>query len=72
MDIGEALTQIQNVRQNMQQIMVGKETAVNLLLIALLSRGHALLEDVPASERPRWSMRWQSRWPFFCAYPVHA
>ena len=47
MDIGEALTQIQNVRQNMQQIMVGKETAVNLLLIALLSRGHALLEDVP-------------------------
>jgi len=27
--------------------MVGKETAVNLLLIALLSNGHVLLEDVP-------------------------
>ena len=31
----------------MQKIMVGKDTALNLLLIALLSKGHALLEDVP-------------------------
>lgn len=47
MNQDEALAQIQNVRQNLQKVMVGKETAVNLLLIALLSRGHALLEDVP-------------------------
>lgn len=47
MDQEQVLEQIQNVRQNMQKIMVGKETAVNLLLIALLSKGHALLEDVP-------------------------
>ena len=31
----------------MQKAMVGKESAVNLLIIALLSNGHALLEDVP-------------------------
>jgi len=47
MDQQQALQEIQNVRQNMQKIMVGKETALNLLLIALLSNGHALLEDVP-------------------------
>jgi len=47
MDQLQVLEQIQNVRQNMQKIMVGKETALNLLLIALLSKGHALLEDVP-------------------------
>ena len=42
-----ALSQIQIVRANMHRIMVGKDSAVNLLLIALLSGGHALLEDVP-------------------------
>ena len=47
MDQQQALEQIHNVRQNMQKIMVGKDAAVNLLLIALLSKGHALLEDVP-------------------------
>jgi len=47
MDQLQVLEQIQNVRQNMQNIMVSKETALNLLLIALLSKGHALLEDVP-------------------------
>jgi len=47
MDQKQILEQIQNVRQNMQKIMVGKDAAVNLLLIALLSKGHALLEDVP-------------------------
>jgi len=47
MDKEHVLGQIQNIRQNMQLVMVGKETAVNLLLIALLSGGHALLEDVP-------------------------
>lgn len=47
MELGQALIQIQNVRANMKQIMVGKDTAVNLLIIALLSGGHALLEDVP-------------------------
>jgi MoxR-like ATPase len=47
MELEQTLTQIQNVRKSMQKVMVGKETAVNLLIIALLSGGHALLEDVP-------------------------
>jgi MoxR-like ATPase len=47
MDHSQILSQIQQVRVNMQKAMVGKESAVNLLIIALLSNGHALLEDVP-------------------------
>ncbi len=35
------------VRQNIQQVMVGKDSAIDALLIVLLSEGHALVEDVP-------------------------
>ena len=36
-----------NVRDNVARVIVGKAAAVDLLLIALLCGGHALLEDVP-------------------------
>lgn len=43
-----AVTQaLQKVRENIQQVVVGQNRAVDLLLIALVSRGHILLEDVP-------------------------
>jgi MoxR-like ATPase len=35
------------IRANVGRVIVGKEAAVDLLLIALLSEGHALIEDVP-------------------------
>ncbi|MBP7401419.1 MAG: MoxR family ATPase [Clostridia bacterium] len=35
------------IRQNIGRVVVGKEFAVNLILTALLCRGHVLLEDVP-------------------------
>ncbi|MBC8160777.1 MAG: MoxR family ATPase [Roseiflexaceae bacterium] len=35
------------VRQNVEQVIVGKRAAIDLLLVALLCGGHALLEDVP-------------------------
>ncbi len=43
-EIAQALNQI---RSNISTVMVGKQDAVDLLLIALLSRGHVLLEDIP-------------------------
>ena len=43
-----AVTQaLRKVRENIQQVVVGQHQAVDLLLIALVSRGHILLEDVP-------------------------
>jgi MoxR-like ATPase len=35
------------IRQNISRVVVGKEFAINLVLTALLCRGHVLLEDVP-------------------------
>ncbi|MCL2932901.1 MAG: MoxR family ATPase [Trichodesmium sp. MAG_R03] len=38
---------IEKLKQNLSQNIVGKEDAINLVLVALLSGGHVLLEDVP-------------------------
>jgi len=38
---------IQQLTENIAQIFVGKDTSVRLVIIALLSGGHVLLEDVP-------------------------
>ena len=39
--------QISVLTQNLSQTIVGKDEAIRLVLVALLSGGHALLEDVP-------------------------
>jgi MoxR-like ATPase len=38
---------LQKIRDNIGRILVGKQESVDLLLIALLSQGHVLIEDVP-------------------------
>lgn len=38
---------IVNLKENLSKAIVGKDDAIQLVLVALLSRGHALLEDVP-------------------------
>ena len=38
---------LQSLSQNLASVMFGKEEALTLSLIALLSRGHLLIEDVP-------------------------
>jgi MoxR-like ATPase len=35
------------IKSNVQKVVVGKNDAIDLALVALLCRGHALLEDVP-------------------------
>jgi MoxR-like ATPase len=35
------------IRENIQQVIVGKDEVVNLTLTAILCEGHLLLEDVP-------------------------
>jgi MoxR-like ATPase len=47
------LTEIRNiaekVKSSISQVMVGKEEVIDLLLVALFSSGHVLLEDVPGT-----------------------
>ena len=37
------------IRDNVQRVIVGKAEAIDLILAALLSRGHVLVEDVPGT-----------------------
>ena len=50
-DIDAAFVQefAQNVRENVQKVFVGKDDAIELAIIAMLGRGHVLLEDVPGT-----------------------
>ncbi|WP_078546746.1 AAA family ATPase [Litchfieldia alkalitelluris] len=49
----ESITDIkilaEKVKANIQKVMVGKEETINQLLVALISSGHVLLEDVPGT-----------------------
>ena len=38
---------INQVVENIQKVIVGKEEPIRLMLTALLCRGHVLIEDVP-------------------------
>lgn len=38
---------IQRVRENIGKVIVGRRGSIDLMLVALLSEGHVLLEDVP-------------------------
>ena len=38
---------IEKIITNIEKVIVGKRTAVELALIALLSQGHLLIDDVP-------------------------
>ena len=38
---------IRNIRDNMEKAIVGKGHVVDLVLTALVCRGHVLIEDVP-------------------------
>ncbi|MBN2472251.1 MAG: MoxR family ATPase, partial [Anaerolineae bacterium] len=37
------------IRENVQRVIVGKDEMINLVLAAILSEGHILLEDVPGT-----------------------
>ena len=39
----------ERIFQNVEQVIIGKRNAVELVLVALLCRGHMLLEDVPGT-----------------------
>src|SRR5579872_6075630 len=45
--IGDVQALAETVRANVARVIIGKLDVIDLLLIALLSDGHVLLEDVP-------------------------
>src|SRR4030066_844118 len=43
---------VDKIIDNVEQVIVGKHEAIELLLIALLCEGHVLIEDVPGFGKP--------------------
>ena len=49
-EAAEAIQRVAHlVRENVKRVIVGADEAVTLVLVALLARGHALIEDVPGT-----------------------
>jgi MoxR-like ATPase len=46
-EVSYACAVVERIRENVGKVIVGKHASVDLMLIALLSEGHVLLEDVP-------------------------
>jgi len=43
----KAIQNLESLRSNVQRVFLGNQAAVDRLLVALLARGHVLIEDVP-------------------------
>ena len=46
-DAAAASVQITEIIQNVGKVIIGKEEAIRLVILAMLSEGHVLIEDVP-------------------------
>ncbi|MDD7738499.1 MAG: magnesium chelatase, partial [Lachnospiraceae bacterium] len=42
-------TVLENLKRNIGKVMIGNERTVDLVLTAVLAKGHVLLEDVPGT-----------------------
>ena len=49
MQIAEIQALTQKIKENMEKVVVGKSEKIELILAALLAKGHVLLEDVPGT-----------------------
>ena len=43
----KTVAQLNAIRENIRQVIIGKDGVIDLLLIAMLSAGHVLIEDIP-------------------------
>ena len=48
---------LDDIRSNIRQVIVGKDTVIDHLLISLVCSGHVLIEDMPGLEIGRASCR---------------
>ena len=46
---------IDMLKENIQKVIIGKESTIELLLTALLAKGHVLLEDLPGTGKTKFA-----------------
>ena len=47
----ELVSSYEKIKEQVQQVIVGQDSVLEQLLIAMLARGHCLLEGVPGLQR---------------------
>ena len=52
-----------NVIDEVKKAVIGKDSCVEMVMMAILARGHILIEDIPVLERPRWHWHFQGHVP---------
>lgn len=45
----DSITKLSEAKQEIQRVIIGQDDIIDMLFIALLARGHVLLESVPGS-----------------------
>ena len=50
------------IKENIGQVIVGKDETISLLLTALISGGHVLLLDMPEQEKQNWQRALPRAW----------
>lgn len=53
MEIVQAASILKTIKENMNRVIIGKSDVIDLVLTALLSGGHILLEDVPGTGKTK-------------------
>ena len=53
---------IGEIRREVGKVILGKDDAIAKVLMAMLSGGHVLLEDVPGTGKRRWRSPSARRW----------
>lgn len=53
MEIVQAASILKTIKENMNKVIIGKSEVIDLVLTALLSGGHILLEDVPGTGKTK-------------------
>ena len=53
MEIVQAASVLKTIKENINKVMIGKSEVIDLVLTALLSGGHILLEDVPGTGKTK-------------------
>jgi len=57
----DARSVAQRIVENVERVIVGKRSQVELAVMTLMCGGHVLIEDVPASERRCSRAVWLAR-----------
>ena len=59
-----SVKKVNDVIEQINKIILGKEKIVREVMLAFLANGHVLLEDIPGLGRQRWHLLFRNLWIF--------